>query len=107
MPIHLPRDDGGAALQVPVGSTNRTNLTAGSASSSATVPTGTSRFVIVRATDFFWLAFGAGSATAAANNTSILVSPGEGVYPVPSGTTHFAGLRVGATDVAVQLESFK
>jgi hypothetical protein len=101
----MPRDSDSAPMQVAVGSTNRANLTAGVASSSGTVPTGTVSLVIVRCTDYFWLAFGVGSATATANSASALVAPGEGVYPVPAGTTHFAGLRVGSTDVVVQLES--
>jgi hypothetical protein len=107
MPIHLPRDDGGAPLQIVVGSTNRTNLTAGAASSNAALPTGTSRFVVVRATDYIWLNFGTGAVTASAAVTSILCAPGEGVYPVPTTATHAAVLRVGAADVAVQLESLK
>jgi hypothetical protein len=107
MPIHLPRDDGGAPLQVPVGSGNRTNLTAGVASSNAALPTGTSRFVIVRASDYIWLNFGTSGVTASAANTSILCPPGEGVYPVAATATHAAALRVGSNDVPVQVESLK
>lgn len=107
MPLHLPRDDGGAALQVVIGTGNRTNLTAGSSSSSATLPTGSSRFVLVRASDYIWLNFGTGSATAAANNTSILCPPGEGVYAIAAANTHVGVLRVGSADVPVQVESIK
>lgn len=106
LPGKMPRDNDSAPMQVAVGSTNRANLTAGVASSNTTIPTGTAGLVIVRCTDYFWLNFGTSAAvTASAATTSILVAPGEGVYPVPSGTTHFAGLRVGSTDVVVQLES--
>src|ERR1043165_3506487 len=95
----LPRDNDSAPMQVAVGSTNRANLTAGVATSNAAVPTGTSGLVIVRCTDYFWMRFGTdNTVTASAAATSILVAPGEGVYAVPTGTTHFAGLRVGSTD---------
>jgi hypothetical protein len=101
----LPRDNDSAPMQVAVGSTNRANLTAGVATSNAALPTGTSGLVIVRATDYVWVNFGTSGVTASAASSSILVAPGEGVYPVPSTATHFAGLRVGGTDVVVQLES--
>jgi len=101
----LPRDADCAPVQVLLGTTNRANLTAGAASTNTTLPTGTSGMVIVRCTDYFWLNFGTSGVTASAATTSILVSPGEGAYAVPSGSTHFAGLRVGSTDVVVQLES--
>lgn len=102
----LPRDNDSYPIQVIVGSGVRANLTAGVASSQTTVPAGTSGLVIVRCTDYFWLNFGtSGAVTASAAVTSILVAPGEGVYPVPAGTTNFAGLRVGSTDVAVQIEA--
>jgi hypothetical protein len=102
----LPRDLDSNPIPVAVGSGNRAALTAGVATSNTTVPTGTSGLVVVRSTDYFWLNFGSsGAVTAVAGATSILCPPGEGVYPVPAGTTHFAGLRVGGSDVIVQLES--
>lgn len=106
VPGKLPRDNDSYPMQVAVGSGLRANLTAGAATSQTTVPTGTLGLVIVRCTDYFWLNFGtSGAVTATAAATSILVAPGEGVYPVPAGTTNFAGLRVGSADVAVQLEA--
>ncbi len=105
IPTQLPRDSDSAPMQVAVGSGNRTNLTAGVATSNAALPTGTNGLLIVRCTDYFWLNFGSGAVTATAAATSILCPPGEGVYPVPSTATNFAGLRVGASDVAVQVES--
>jgi hypothetical protein len=107
LPIHLPRDDGGAPLQVVIGTGTRVNLTAGVASSNAALPAGTSRFVLIRSSDFVWLNFGTSGVTAAANNTSILCAPGEGVYAVASSATHVAVLRVGAADVPVQAESIR
>lgn len=102
----LPYDQNSNAIPVAVGSGNRAALTAGVATSQTTVPTGTSGLVLVRCTDYFWLNFGTSAAvTAVAGATSTLVPPGEGLVPVPAGSTNFAGLRVGAADVVVQLES--
>lgn len=105
IPTELPRDLNSAPIQALVGSGNRTNLTAGVASSNAALPTGTNGLVIVRCTDYIWLNFGTSGVTASAAATSILCPPGEGVYPVAATATHFAGLRVGSADVAVQVES--
>lgn len=107
LPAKLPRDNDSSPMQVAVGSGARANLTAGAASSATTLPAGTYGLVIVRSTDYFWLNFGSGAVTASAAATSILVAPGEGVYDVPIGSTHFAGLRTGGTDVVVQLEALK
>jgi hypothetical protein len=106
LPAKMPRDNDSSPMQLAVGSGARANLTAGAATSNTTVPSGTYGLVIVRCTDYFWLNFGTSAAvTASAASTSILVAPGEGVYPVPIGSTHFAGLRTGSTDVVVQLEA--
>lgn len=107
MPLHLPRDDGGAAVQVPVGSGNRVNLTAAVASSNAALPIGSLNYVIVRAGDYIWLNFGTSGVTASAAASSILCAPGEGVYPIAPANTHVAVLRVGSTDVPVQVESLR
>jgi hypothetical protein len=101
----LPRDFDSNPIPVAVGSGSRAALTAGVATSNTTLPASTSGMVIVRCTDYFWLNFGTSGVTAVAGATSILCPPGEGLYPVPSTATHFAGLRVGASDVVVQLES--
>lgn len=105
LPGKLPRDNDSAPIQAVVGSGTRVNLTAGVATSNAALPAGTYGLVIVRSTDYVWLNFGSGAVTATAAATSILVAPGEGVYPVPVTATNFAGLRVGGTDVVVQLEA--
>jgi hypothetical protein len=105
IPTELPRDLNSAPIQALVGSGNRTNLTAGVASSNAALPSGASRLVLVRCTDYIWLNFGTSGVTASAAATSILCPPGEGVYGIASTATHFAGLRVGSADVAVQVES--
>lgn len=102
----LPNDLNGAQIPLMRGSGLRSNLTAGVATSNTTIPSGTDRFVLVRASDWVWLNFGASAAvTASAAITSILFAPGEAPVPVPVGTTHVAALRVGAADVPVQLES--
>ena len=108
LPAKMPRDNDSSPMQVALGSGSRSNLTAGAASTNTTVPAGTYGLVIVRCTDYFWLNFGTSAAvTASAASTSILVAPGEGVYDVPIGSTHFAGLRAGSSDVVVQLEALK
>ena len=102
----FPVDANSNTIPVLQGSGNRVNMTAAVASSNAALPTGTSSWVIVRCTDYIWLNFGTGAVTASAAATSFLVPPGEGAYPVASTATHAAILRVGASDVSVQLESF-
>lgn len=109
MPFSLPRDDGGAVLPVVKGSGVRVNLTAASTSSNAAIPAGAlaDGVVIVRAVGgAVWLNFGTSAAvTASAAITSALFVEGEGLAAVPAGTTHVAVLRVGSSDVVVQLES--
>lgn len=106
LPFKFYKDVNSHNIPILTGSGSRANLTAGVATSQTTVPVGTNQLVIVRNTDYFWLNFGtSGAVTATAAATSILVPPGEGAYPVPVGTTNFAGLRVGGTDVQVQLEA--
>lgn len=101
----LPKDQGGAPIQAILGIGVRTNLTAGSSSSNAQLPAGVEGIVIVRCADYVWLNFGTSGVAAAADNSSILCAPGEGVYRVPSSATHAAVLRVGSADVPVQLEA--
>jgi hypothetical protein len=101
----LPKDLNSAPMQVLVGSGNRANLTAGSTSSNGALPTGSLGMVIVRCIDYVWLNFGTSGVTASAAATSILCPPGEGAYPIAATATHAAVLRVGSTDVAVQIES--
>ena len=99
----LPLDRNGQPIQVLRGSGTRVNLTAGAASSRDAIPTG-AQVVLVRATDHIWYNFGDGSVTASAAATSVLFPAGEASVVVPTGTTHIAVLRVGSSDVPVQLE---
>lgn len=101
-----PLDNNGVPLPAVTYTGTRANLTAGAASSNTTIPTGSAgKYVAVRCSAPFWLNFGtSGAVTASAASTSILWSGVEFVIKVPTGSTHFAGLRVGSADVAVQLE---
>lgn len=106
--IHYPN---GSPVPVVYGSGTRVNNTAAAASAAeAALPTGAA-VIEVRATDAIWLRFGnTGMAAASAASTSILFVGGEKVMPVPldgSGNPYdyFRTLRVGSTDVAVQIES--
>lgn len=97
---------GGGPVPIVIGSTTRVNATAGAASTSeAAVPTG-GRIMIVRAVDNIWIRFGAtGMGAAAADANSILFTAGEGYYMLQPTDAFFRVLRVGASDVLVQLES--
>lgn len=106
--IHYPN---GAPVPVVYGSGTRVNNTAAAASAAeAALPTGAA-VIEVRATDAIWLRFGnTGMAAASAASTSILFVGGEKVMPVPldgngNPYDYFRTLRVGAADVAVQIES--
>ncbi len=71
----------------------------------AAIPTG-GNILMIRATDAVWIRFGAtGVGAAAADANSILFIGGEAPYVLKSGDAFFRVLRVGAADVAVQLES--
>ena len=101
--VRLPGGDGVQWL-VPTGT--RVNATAtASATAAAALPTGASLVAYVRATDFIWFNSGSGSVAAAANNTSILVGPGETLVKLAASATHFSVMRVGSSDVAMQIES--
>jgi hypothetical protein len=85
----------------------RQTLTAGAATSNATIPTGSAgRFVVVRVSAPVFINFGAGGVTAAQDNSSMLWAGSELCIRVPSTATHVAVIRVGATDAKVQLELF-
>ena len=100
------RFPGGADAQWLVPTGTRVNETAGSsASSAAGLPSGSSLVVYVRATDFIWFKSGDNTVAAAANNTSVMVGPGETLVKLEAAATHFSTLRVGAADVGVQVES--
>lgn len=99
----LPIDRNGREIQVPRTSQNRVNLTAGSATSNAALPSGY-KIVYVRCTDHIWLNWGTAGVTASAASTSQLHPAGESVQVVPKGATYIAVLRVGASDVPVQVE---
>ena len=99
----LPIDSNGRAIPVPRTSQSRVNLTAGSSSSNAALPSGY-KLVFVRCTDHVWINWGTGAVTASAASTSQLHPAGESVQVVPTGATYIAVLRVGSTDVPVQVE---
>ena len=100
----------GDALPVVHGSGTRVNATAAAVSTAeALLPEG-ARVIEVRATDAVWLRFGnIGMAAAAAATHSLLFIGGEKVMPVPldgagAPYDYFRVIRVGAADVAVQIE---
>lgn len=110
-PLRLSRKvsyNDGDAVPIVIGTGTRVNATAGVASTSeAALPSGAAgSVVIVRATDAIWIRFGAtGVGAAAADANSILFLGGEAPILTPDNATHFRVLRVGSSDVAVQLES--
>jgi hypothetical protein len=97
---------GGERVQTLQGTGTRVNATAGAASTAeAAVPVG-GNVIIIRATDAIAIRFGAtGMGAAAVDADSILFVGGEAPYVLVSGQGFFRVIRVGATDVAVQLES--
>lgn len=107
--VQFPNGD---AAQVPFLTGTRTNHTTAGAGSTAeaAIPSG-AKVVEVRATDAVWLRFGAtGVGAAAADTNSILFPAGVSAMPVPFSTgetasTHVRVMRVGASDVTVQMES--
>lgn len=89
---------------------SRVNLTASSTSTSATaLPTGAA-VVAIRATGDVWLRFGdSGIGAAAADANSMLFVAGELILPLSldgntDPYTHVRALRVGSSDVTVQIE---
>lgn len=99
----LPLDRNGQAIQILRPSGSRVNLTAGAASSRAALPSG-AMLLFVRCTGDIWLNFGDSGVAASAAATSMLHPAGESVQVVPTGATHVAVIRFGATDVSVQVE---
>ena len=99
----LPLDRNGQPIQVLRPSGTRVNLTAGSTTSRAALPTG-AQVVLFRATDHVWYNLGDSGVEASAAATSVLFPAGEAAVVLPTGATHVAVLRVGASDVPVQLE---
>lgn len=97
---------GGTPLQIVNGTGTRVVATAGAASTAeAAVPTG-GNVLLIRAVAPIWIRFGAtGMGAAAADANSILFVTGEAPYVLKSGEAYFRVLRVGASDVLVQLES--
>lgn len=100
----------GQALPLVLGAQSRVNATAGAATTAeAALPAG-AVVIEVRASDAIWIRFGnTGMGAAAADANSILFPAGEKCFPVPLHTddtpfTFFRVLRVGAADVAVQIE---
>lgn len=96
----------GEVAQFLQGSGTRVNATAGAASTAeAAVPTG-GKILLISATDSIAIRFGAaGMSAAAVDADSILFIAGSAPYVLKPNETHFRVIRVGAADVAVQLES--
>lgn len=98
----------GQSLPIYEGTGTRVNLTATSSASVATGVPGGAKVVEVRATDAIWIKFGDNTVAAAANAASILWTAGSAPLVVPTdGTdeyTYFSVMRVGSSDVAVQVE---
>lgn len=99
----MPVDRNGQNIPIFRGSTVRANLTAGAATSNAALPSGYN-VILIRATDNIWYNLGTSGVTASAASTSVLFPAGEAAIVIPSGATHIAVLRVGASDVPVQVE---
>jgi hypothetical protein len=93
----------GSPIQHVEGTGTRVNLTAAAVSSNSAIPSGATA-VKVTALDNVWLNFGTGAVTASAATTSILHYSGVDMYSIPDGATHVAVLRVGSSDVPVQVE---
>lgn len=105
MSMKLPQDLNSTPLPGFEYTTTRAVATAGAASSNAAIPTGSAgKWVVVRVGAPIWLNFGTSGVTASAATTSMLWSGAELLFKVPSTATHFAVLRIGATDISVQLE---
>lgn len=100
----LPIDSNGRPIPVPRTSQSRVNLTAGVASSNAALPSGGYKLVFVRCTDHVFINWGTSGVTASTGATSQLHPAGESVQVVPTGATHIAVIRIGASDVPVQVE---
>lgn len=105
-PARFAAYPGGQPVQILSGSTVRVNATAAAASTAeAAVPAG-GNLLLIRATDAVAIRFGAtGMGAAALDANSILFCPGEAPYILNPGETHFRVIRVGSSDVPVQLES--
>jgi hypothetical protein len=106
-PLKVSRkfSSGDDALQIVAGNGVRVNATASNPSTTEVALPTNGGLLIVRAADAVWLRLGAtGVGAAAADANSILFLGGEAPLPVPDGATHFRVLRVGASDVILQLE---
>jgi hypothetical protein len=97
---------GGIPIQIVLGTGTRVNATAGAASTAAVAVPAGGNILLIRATDSIAIRFGGASVGAAAVDAdSILFISGEAPYVLKTGETHFRVIRVGSSDVAVQLES--
>ncbi len=111
--VQLPRGvqfPTGGNLQTVFYSGTRVNATAAASSTAeAALPSG-AVVVELRMTDFIWIRFGdTGMGAAAADANSMLMAGGEKIMPIPLNASgvpygYFRVLRVGSTDVAVQIE---
>jgi hypothetical protein len=104
--MKLPLDINGVPIPGLEYTGVRTSLTAGAASSSAAIPTGSAgRWVVVRSQAPVFIRFGT-SPTATTDANSILISGNEIVFKVGAADTNVATIRptTATIDAAVQLE---
>lgn len=107
---HALNDGGGNPIPVYSLTGTRVNATATVASTvEAALPAG-ARVVEIRALDAIWIRFGlTGVGAAAADANSILWTPGSGPVFLPEidgqTATHFRCMRVGSSDVTLQIEA--
>lgn len=100
----------GEPLPIYEGTGTRVNATAtATATAAAGLPGTGTKLVEIRATDAIWIKFGTGSVAADTTSASILWTPGSAPLVIPlDGSndpyTHFSCMRVGSSDVPVQIE---
>lgn len=76
--------------------------TAGAASASAALPV-SAQVAYIRATATCYINFGTALVAATADANSQLFIQGETLQPLPASATHFAVIRIGDSDVTVQV----
>jgi hypothetical protein len=107
MPIkqyNLEVDNNGFSVPVTrIGQGTPLSATCSTSASSAESLAGHTMFRITSDNNV-WLKFGGGSVAATADGTdSVLFLAGTEILIVPRGTTHWSGIRAGASDALVQL----
>lgn len=102
--FHQPIDSAGRSVPTLRDSGDRTQVTTtdGNTTAATALPTA-SQLVFIRATATCYINFGTSGVAAVADETSQLFIQGETIQPVPPGATHYAVIRIGATDATVQV----